>query len=473
MSITFTAGSESFNIGGGSHPAPNFSVTAEPLRKDSLSFGNKYNITVTGTLIIGGDLTARETNRRNLVKSLANTIGEVGTLTIVGSNSLVFTDCILVSSEAAEQDDFSRGIQNQDYTLTFEAYGMTGAGDNLGLLEASESWEVSVDDGTYADIGSGLPQTVFTITQTVSATGMALGNSGDGKSGYIAAKSWVTKRVSTDPISTPPQDLSRSPVPIELNLPASYAAYNRISQTTQDILDGVYSVTTTWQTSLYPATSSIEFTFSGDETSDAQTVQVNITINGLSSAALNGGTIDKYTNAESFYNANIKPNIASWASSFYTKTVSAGNTKSLNSSPISTSRSDNRTDGVITITQSFDDKIAPFPGASSASLNITYNNEDGGNQIVAILPIIAKTNGPIIQNMQTTNERKRSIALDVTMNQANRITKPSSAALSYIQPYVPTNVVSYRENKTETWNPISGNYTLNVDFVWTDNQPTN
>ena len=470
MSIIFTAGSETINIGGGSHPAPNFSITTEPLRKDSLSFGNKYNITVTGTLIIDGDLTARETNRRILIRdNLAKLTGSVGTLDIIGSTTLTFTDCIFVSSEAAEQDDVSRGIQNQDYTLTFEAYAMTNSTDNLGLSDASESWEVSVDDGSYADIGSDSPQTVFTITQTVSATGMALGNSANGKSGYIAAKNWVTGRVSTDPIVTTPTDLSRTSVPIELNLPASYAAYNRISQTTQDILDGVYSVTTTWQTSRHPATSSIEFTFSGDETSDAQTVQANITINGLSSVALNGGTIDKYDNAKAFYTAHIQGNISAWASQFYT---TSGGVKTFNVNPISTSRSDNRTDGTITITQSFNDKVVPFPGASSVSLNITYNNEDGGNQIVAILPIIAKTNGPIIQNMQTTAERKRSVALDVTMDQANRITKPSAQALSYIQTYFP-NVLSYRENKTETWNPISGNYTLNVDFVWTDNQPTN
>lgn len=471
MSITFAvSGFPQITIGGGGNPSPNFSVSTEPLRKDSLSFGNKYSITVTGTLIITGDLADRESNRRNLVKSLANIIGEVGTLTIVGSNPLVFTECIFVSSEASEQDDVSRGIQNQDYTLTFEAYGISGQGISANLSEASESWEVSVDDGTYADIGSGLSQTVFTITQTVSATGIARGNTGSGQSGYIAAKNWVTGRVSTDPIvPVPPKDLSRTPVPIELNLPAGHTAYNRISQTTQDILDGVYSVTTTWQTSLYPATSSIEFTFSGDETSEAQTVQANITINGLSSNNLNGGTINKYDNAKAFYTAYIAGNISTWASQFYT---TAGGTKTFNVNPISTSRSDNRTDGVITITQTFDDKVVPFPGASSVSLNITYNNEDGGNQIVAILPIIAKTNGPIIQNMQTTAERKRSIALDVTMNQANRIIKPSAQALSYIQPYFP-NVLSYRENKTETWNPISGNYTLNVDFVWTDNQPSN
>lgn len=472
MSITFAyTGGSNIQIGGGSNPSPAYSINSEPIRKDMVDLGIKYNITVTGTLIITGALNERETNQRNLVKTIAGVVGEVGTLTIDGPTSLVFTDCIIVSTDANEQDEVSRGIQNQDYTLNFEAYSFTGSTlSKTHLTEISESWETSVDEGTYSDIGGDAydPQTIFTITQTLSATGRS--NRDTQKSGYIAAKEWVQSRIATNPITTVPQDLSKVPESISLDVPAGYSVYNRIVQITQDILEGVYNATTTWQTSLYPATSSIEFSFEGDQTSEAQTVQVNITINGLSSFNLNGGTINKYDNAVSFYNTYIKTNIAAWANSFYT---TAGGSKTFNINPVSTSRSDNRTDGTITITQSFNDRIVPFAGASSVSLNITYNNEDGGNKIVAILPIIAKQNGPIIQNMQTTNERKRSISLDVTMDQNSRVNKPTNLALSYIDSYLPNVTIKYRENMTETWNPITGQYTLSLDYVWTDNQPTN
>jgi hypothetical protein len=342
------------------------------------------------------------------------------------------------------------------------------------LLDISESWESSVDETTYTDIGTGLPQTIFTITQTLSATGRPRGLSGGtvpaGSSGYIAAKAWVQGRISTNPITTVPQDFSKSPQLIALEIPVGYSTYNRTIQISQDILEGTYSATTTWQTSLYPATSTIEFSFTGDQTADAQNVEVNITVSGLSSLNLNGGTVDKYTNALAFYNTYIKPNISTWASTFY---VTAGGTKTFNINSSSLSRSDNRTDGVITIGQTFNDRVVPFPGAASVSLNITYNNEDGGNNIVAILPIIAKTNGPVIQDMQTTGERKRSIGLDVTMDQNNRVSKPTASALAYIDTYLPSVKPRYRENMTETWNPISGSYTLNLDYVWTDNQPSN
>lgn len=470
MSITFAyTGGSNIQIGGGSNPAPAYSITSEPIRKDMVDLGIKYNITVTGTLIITGDLNQRENNQRNLVKTIAAVVGEVGTLTIDGPTSLVFTDCIIVSTEAAQQDEVSRGIQNQDYTLNFEAYSFTGSTlSKTHLTEISESWETSIDEGTYSDIVTGLPQTIFTITQNLSATGRS--NRDTQKSGYIAAKQWVQGRISTNPITTVPQDLSKVPEPISLQIPVGYSTYNRTIQITQDILEGTYSATTTWQTSLYPATSSVEFTFDGDQTSEAQTVQANITINGLSSLNLNGGTSDKYTNAVAFYETYIKPNISTWASQFY---ITAGGSKTFNVNPISTSRSDNRTDGIITVTQSFNDRVVPFAGASSVSLNITYNNEDGGNQIVAILPIIAKTSGPVIQNMQTTGERKRSISLDVTMNQNSRVSRPTSLALAYIDSYLPNISPKYRENMTETWNPITGQYTLGLDYVWTDNQPSN
>lgn len=460
--ITFTYGGNSIAIGSVNDPFPTYSVTSEPIRKDSINLGIKYNVTVTGTLILSSGSALATT-----VQSVVAATGEIGTLTIGGNNTgtLTFTDCIMVSSEAAQQDDTSRGTQNQDYTLSFEAYNLAGAANSAtNLTDFSESWETTLDDGTYSD-GGGVtsPQTMFTITQTLSATGRAGGLSGpyQGKSGYIAAKDWVEDRVALNPILTPPLDLNETP--IALQLPAQYTAYNRTKQVTQDIAEGTYSVTVTWQASKSAATSTIEFTLDNDQTAEAQTVRVSVTINGLSSFDLNGGTINKYDNAKLFY-ASIEGQINGWAASFYQLN---GNSKPLNL--VSASRTDNRTDGVITIERTFDDKdLTAFPGASSVSLNITYTNEDGGNNIVAILPVIAKTNGPIIQNMQTTGERKRSIALDVTMNQANRISKPTSQAFTYIAQYEPNVSPLYRENMTETWNPVNGAYTLNLDYVWTD-----
>lgn len=464
--ITFTYGGGSIAIGssgiGGIDPFPTYSVTSEPIRKDTTNLGIKYNVTVTGTLILSSGSALATT-----VQSIVTATGEIGTLTISGNNTgtLTFTDCIMVSSEAAQQDDTSRGTQNQDYTLSFEAYNLAGATNSeKNLTDFSESWETSVDDGTYSDNGT-LTQTMFTITQTLSATGRAGGNSGTyaGKSGYIAAKEWVEGRVALNPISTVPLDLSKTQQQIALQLPAQYTAYNRTKQVTQDIAEGTYSVTVTWQASKNAATSTIEFTLDNDQTAEAQTVRVSVTINGLSSFDLNGGTINKYDNAKLFY-ASIAGQIDGWAATFYQNN---GNSKPLNL--VSASRTDNQTDGTITIDRTFDDKdLTAFPGASSVSLNITYTNEDGGNNIVAILPVIAKTNGPIIQNMQTTGERKRSIALDVTMNQANRISKPTSQAFSYIAKYEPKVNPLYRENMTETWNPVNGAYTLNLDYVWTD-----
>lgn len=475
--VTFTpSGGTSIGIGQGSDPFPAYSITSEPIRKDRINLGIKYNITVTGTLIITSTLV-------DAVNEIVNSTGLLGTLTIgspAGVGNLTFTDCMITSFEAAQQDDVSRGTQNQDYTLSFESY-QAGDPNYQFLEEFSESWETSVDDSEYFDVGdeNSFPTPVITITQTVSATGRSQsGNSNSGKSAYTSAKEWVLSKVKSSPFTVAPLTYDKTPSAF-LGIPSSIitlsdGAYNRTRQRTDDIVDGTCSVTTTWKTgpSAQKATSSIEFTYSGDQNSEAQTVEVSITINGLSSLAIDGGTQNKYDNAESFYET-IKNNISGWALAFYNKAATAIIGRNLNPNPISTSRTDNRTDGTITISQTFDDKNIPFPGASSVSVNITYTNEDGGNNIVAILPVIAKTNGPIIQNMQTTGERKRSVALDVTMNQSNRTAKPTSQALGYVAQYEPNvnPLYLYRENMTETWNPITGAYTLNLDYVWTDSTP--
>ena len=76
--------------------------------------------------------------------------------------------------------------------------------------------------------------------------------------------------------------------------------------------------------------------------------------------------------------------------------------------------------------------------------------------------------------MKTTQERSRSITLDLAMNRATRTTKPNG--LSFIETnYKPTleSGSVYRQSKTESWNPNSGAYNLSVDYVWTASAPTN
>jgi len=66
--------------------------------------------------------------------------------------------------------------------------------------------------------------------------------------------------------------------------------------------------------------------------------------------------------------------------------------------------------------------------------------------------------------MGTTNERKRSVSVDWTMDKCNRTTKPTVKATEAANNYKPTG--AYQQSKSESWTPATGKYTLNIDWVY-------
>lgn len=160
--------------------------------------------------------------------------------------------------------------------------------------------------------------------------------------------------------------------------------------------------------------------------------------------------------------------------------------------PLSFSQTHNQTDGTISITATFNDiaknkEINKY--VSDETVSVTSSNEDGSDQIIAILAVIAKGDGPIIQNMQTTKERKRSISLEWVVRPEFRTQMPQG--IHYVNRwYKPVFDITqfdpeegdpgsppfpkpdvYQEGFTETWNPRTGQYSLSVDYVWTGGQP--
>ncbi len=83
--------------------------------------------------------------------------------------------------------------------------------------------------------------------------------------------------------------------------------------------------------------------------------------------------------------------------------------------------------------------------------------------ILAIIPIISKQDGPIIQDMNTSNEQKRMVNLTAVMRRGYRTTKPAQGqevALSY----APTS--AKLTGIVEDWEPTTGVYSINVDWTY-------
>ena len=62
--------------------------------------------------------------------------------------------------------------------------------------------------------------------------------------------------------------------------------------------------------------------------------------------------------------------------------------------------------------------IMSFPrllNAVSENVTISYNNDSGEQKLIAILQVIGRAGGPIVQDIQTTQIRSRTIAVDAVI----------------------------------------------------------
>ena len=150
--------------------------------------------------------------------------------------------------------------------------------------------------------------------------------------------------------------------------------------------------------------------------------------------------------------------------------------------PLTFSRTDNETAGTITISTSFNDETPLFPGATSTSVSVDMNNEDGQVEVTAIKPVIGKIIGPVIQNMQVTTERTRTVSLNLVMDRYYRYVVPNGHSWidTYWKPNLgqytsgPNNgqdIPVYSRTRTQNFNPITGEYSASIEYVWTDASP--
>ena len=498
MAITFTPkGGTAFTIGGQTTatnglvgPFANLSISKEIRRQDSLILGEKHGINITGTALISGNVDHLSKGLRQskifdeIGKIINSAIGGEGTLDIDAyggtGDGLQFTNAFLVSADASEQDDSTMGTQNQPYTFTFEAFsdtdadpfGSTGATTGTKWIESfEESWDMSVQEGPYSNIDGGVDvYKTYTISHTISA--QAVSPYPDSTSmGYTKAKAFVEERLSDNPLATTAPKDARATT-IELDVPAGYATYNHVRQRTQNITGGNYSVSESWVASKYSATHSVDYSLNKDSSAEYNTVDVNVSAQGLDLVhPESSDKQDKYTNAIANW-AAVKTAAENGAAAFYTS-ANPGSTYSLRTIKRSQSESHNKTDGSLSYSCTFDDGVINYPNAISESLSVTYDNVEALNQIVVVIPVLEKVNGPVIQDMKTTNEKVVSVSLDITMGRDYRTSKPGTGSTSdptlIVNAYKPASTsVSgpYQRTKSENWNPYSGSYNLSIEWVY-------
>jgi len=267
-------------------------------------------------------------------------------------------------------------------------------------------------------------------------------------------------------------DAKKTDLKIDLVSGLKYKAYNHTRNSSVDIAGAGYNITETWilapegTNSIHTVSSSVE----ANQESTFVTVTVNGTVTGLNDNTATNNIDNKYSNAktaiDTFINSNSPFLVASKAYSdlngFFKRSGGV-----LNDNILKKSIGHNKNTGEISWSISYNDErfLGDISKIASENLTINYDNEDRSSNFIAILPVVGRSAGPVIQQFNTNRERKVSVNLDLVFRKNYRPNNPpTSDAESIIANYQPNGGLV--TSRTETWNKKTGVYNLSVEWVY-------
>lgn len=487
--------------GFGAFPKYSIQKDINSIQGDGGILSSKYSITISGKFLVDSSIDILDSGARqskynamiaeriNYLKSNKGSTGKLEISPYGGKpGKIIYNDARLLSVNIPESTDESASILYSDYTLTFEAYIDASIGDGntipsfdyQGYLLSSveESWSIEKED-TYsydANNPSNDPVNNYVITHTLSATGLRKVNSGGTgfqTAAWKEAERWVNSRLRSTPLSSITTELLGI-VSVEnpfdptyfsdsnnSNIPSltGFTAYNHIRTPNVNFVEGSYSITETWSTSKSKAAIDIETNIDIDQ-NDVVSISISGTVTGFSELTPEKTNVKKIENAEAVFNV-LKNNLFTFANAEYIKLATGGILQNIIRS---SSIGKNKATGTLTFNFSYNDTPVLIAGAKNSSISINYDNDGYQTEVIAIIPVIAKQDGPVIQKMKTSKERRRSAQLDIIMDRNNRVNKPSG--YSVLASYAPQGSSVTIQNFVENWEPLSGNYSLNVEWVY-------
>jgi hypothetical protein len=390
-----------------------------------------------------------------------------------------------------------------------------------GLVEdVNETWSFEVDEGTgqtyitpnpvpaNSPFQKLTPRT-YRLTRNVSATG---------RDGYITsgippgtpfrllaweqAKGYVKKSILGDydengGFTKYPNFLNNSDVNKNvfahdiINIIENNGGYNHIRTENIDKTAGVYSVSDTWLLSSGTAYENYNMSIRSGLDSPLISVSIDGSIKGLTTIPSSGNLYDGalITNADTpFDNAKLKyieiTNSGQYGltSPMYRR-VQNFVSPQMNSQPKSIALGLNEFAGEITYNLEFDNRRTNFiSGVLAESINI---NDTYPGDIFAIIPVLGRSTGPILQYIGSRTEYKRDVGIEFIVDYTDLpygsgreliLSKPSvnepvrsqlNDLLKQVSPAYEPGIRKYFLNPpAESWDPKSGRYSLNLSWVY-------
>ena len=529
-------------------PLVNFSMT--PLQNKLGKFGSNYSLTISGAIVFNHNNKQKSTkvlgaaggttvknnglehilHIQNCILKLLDqykTENEGLTVHITDANSnidvLVFKRCkvesvnfeegtfvnicrysITLSSDALFTGNAGTNLHSQSM-MDLHEYGVNYANDTslLYMLEDfTESWEISPDDQYGTSSPNGLIQMPrsYTISRTVTAVGKAPRVRTPGNNttpAWLNASNFLTKYIYTDDGQGDAENGLFNVLQTSLtghhNAHGDYRAFNH--SRTEQIDKSAGSVTATDNWVLANSDDSALETFEGSVSTDLSSpfvkVSVNGTLKGLGTWAADAEYVDGAGNFafSPIKNAQDKYNVLSNFGKFgitcpIYKRANSLASANLNSQPLSVTIGRNEISGEITYSMEFDNRPTNY-FSHVLSENVQISDTYPGDQF-AVVPVIGRAIGPILQFTFGRTEYRRSLSIDLQLDYtdidytrsrtAYVMSRPScfpqlkdelNTLIASCSPASEPGVRKYFVSPPqESWSPKDGKYSIQLEWTY-------
>lgn len=493
-------------------PAPFISISSSSLRNKNAHFGNRYNITLNGTIVSSSAPTAGYTasqmalkdimeTQRNLVNFFNANGTSTQTLEITpGGNNPAITFNVRFESINFEEGTYTQTCKYTINLVSEQEISNTTSAENQ-LEDFNETWSFEIENNfAYADVSDNtkpLSPRSFIANRTLTATGRNLPTRSLSLSASDAAAStithpdkpaWLQAKSFIDDISnynSISNMLAKSNMGIN-----EFHGFNHAKTTNVDKGAGTFTQTDTWV--LAPSgTAALEhYELSIARSLDNPYVKASIqgTIKGLAPSTFTSfasNTLDSspYGQAKNHYNS-VSSNGYFGVGSLIYKRADNAVAETLNSQPLSVSIGANEQAGEISYNIEFDNRPSNFFSGvlhESFSVNDTYPGD-----VFATIPVLGRPTGPILQFTFGRTEYRRDISIEIIVDSSHvgygtdraslMLKKPSindpiaSQLRNLIGIFSPANEPGIRKYflspPQESWNPKEGRYTLNLGWTY-------
>lgn len=380
--------------------------------------------------------------------------------------------------------------------------------DKTGFVDdVQETWSLEPEDGvgnTSDPENSENITRLYRLTRNITAKGSDLSSlakcytnnpaSGDILKAHNQAKKYVMNRIGAvsgtlntyDDYPTL-QTYFGSGI---LNLDSKfYAGYNHSRTENIDVRQGTYSLQDSWILSSGNSHENYNLSISTSEGDALTSINIDGTIKGLTSIPASGSIFGgnyqsvyntAYENAINKYRKITNSGMFGVNAWTFKRAQNAAGGISLNPKPLSITLGTNEFTGEITYNIQYDNRATnSVSGVSFEGVSIvdTYPGD-----VFAIIPVIGRPTGPILQYIGGRTEYQRSLTIELVMEMPSGVTgrqallkKPSlgtitgSGIKNIINEYSPAREPGIRKYfvspPQETWDPKEGRY--NLSLTWT------